>query len=480
MRADRPSRLRILKVVHGLPPHDQAGTEVYAKTLSLTLAQRHEIAVLYRRKDPTRPSLTLSRLRSGPLRLYELVQNLDETDVATNCRLFSRLYWNQAVEMPFRTVVEDFRPDVVHFQHVIRLSASLIPLSDALGVPAVMTLHDYWLVCPRIKLLKVDGTLCHGPRHGLECLHCMVPYVKKDVPRGGIVAAKLGLIPFAASMTSWRQGRHPSPNPIASLFDRPRALREAFRRLGAAISPSRFLERMLARSGYQTGVIRIIPHGFDRSPYTAVGRQSAPTLRLGFLGGLSDKKGLHVLLKALELAPDLRLEVLVFAHLDGGHPYQAELARLAAGKPVRFVGRFDHARIADVLASVDIVVVPSLWWENDPLVVQEAYLAGVPVVASRLGALREKVRHGRSGLTFGAGNHVELASHIRDLAEQPRLLEHLRMNLPLPPTVEENAAAVEQVYRDVLERKRSAAVSQTIGSNRRSLRPSPTLTTGGC
>jgi glycosyltransferase involved in cell wall biosynthesis len=347
-------------------------------------------------------------------------------------------------------VLADFRPDVIHFQHVIRLSASLIPLARATGIPAMMTLHDYWMVCPRIKLLKLDGSLCHGPRHGLECLHCMVPYIKEHVPQGAIRAAKLGLMPVAAAAAPLRQGTQPSPNPVFSLFDRPRALREAFRCLGAAISPSHFLKRMLARSNFPTGDISIIPHGFDRSPYAGVSRQPAPVLRLGFLGGLSDKKGLHVLLRALELVADLRLELRVFATLDARDPYHAELGRLAADRPVRFVGRFDHSRIAEVLASVDTVVVPSLWWENDPLVVQESYLGGVPVIASRLGALQEKVEHGASGLTFSAGDHVELAAHIRSLLEQPRLLEHLRSGLPLPPTVEENAAAVEQVYRSLL------------------------------
>lgn len=456
-------------MVHGFPPREQAGTEVYARTLSMELARRHEVAVLYRRKDSSRPPQTITRLDDGPLRLYELIQNVDETDVAGNWRLFPLLYWNPAVEAPFRKILTDFRPDVVHFQHVIRLSASLIPLTNAARIPAVMTLHDYWLLCPRIKLLKVDGTLCHGPRHGLECLHCMAPYLKRDVPRHGIRAAKLGLIALAAAVPSWRQGNQPSPNPIISLFERPRVLREAFRRLDAAISPSRFLRSMLGRSHFPISEIRAIPHGFDRSPYGAVSRRPAAVLRLGFLGGLSDKKGVHVLLKALELVPDLRLEVRVFATPDVDDPYQAELARLAKDKPVQFVGPFEHTRIAQVLASVDVVVVPSLWWENDPLVVQESYLGGAPVIASRLGALPEKVHHGKSGLTFGAGDHAELASHIRSLAGQPRLLEQLRLGLPPPPTVEENAAAVEEVYWDVIRSKRPPVDRSPSRSRARSL-----------
>ncbi len=444
-------------MVHGFPPYEQAGTEVYTQTLSLELARRHEVAVLYRRRDASRPSHTVTCLTEGPLRLYELVQNLDEADVAGNWRLFPLLYWNPSAEVPFRKVLSDFRPDLVHFQHVIRLSASLIPLTNAVGIPAVMTLHDYWLLCPRIKLLKVDGSLCHGPRHGLECLHCMLPYLRSGLSTSTVRALKLGLVPLAASVQITRSGAQPSPRAAMSLFDRPRVLRAAFTELAAAVSPSRFLKVMLGRSRFPVGAVRVVPHGFDRHPYQHVSRTPARVLRLGFLGGLSDKKGLHVLLRAVSLVRHLPVQLLVFGELDQREPYHRELDQLARGSPVRFVGRFDHACVADVLTTIDVVVVPSLWWENDPLVVQESYLAGAPVIASRLGALTEKVRHEKSGLTFAPGDHAQLASQIGRLVGQPRLLNRLRSGLPLPPTVEENAAAVEQVYRDVLHSRHALA-----------------------
>ncbi len=444
-------RLRILQVVHGFPPYDVAGAEVYTENLCHELASRHNVGVFYRRKDPSRPSYTLTRSSTDGILLYELVRNIEEDDVAADYRLFPLSYWDPSVDRPFLGVLAEFRPDVVHFQHVIRLSASLVPLVHRLRIPSVVTLHDYWFVCPRISLLKIGDSLCEGPREGLACPDCMIPYLGPRALHSLTPLAKLALLPLGAVLSSWPSRIGPSANPLLALLIRPKIMRWVFGTSALAISPSHFLKHTLVANGFPADNIRVIPNGIDRRPFRNLIRPPSPLLRVGYLGGLTRKKGLHVLLRAFSRLHGVNAELSVYADLQDETPYHRELAEMAKMPNVRFVGRFDHHRIGEVLGSLDVIAVPSLCYENDPLVVQEAYLAGLPVVASSLGALEEKVLNARTGLTFVPGDDADLAQKLRRLAVEPGLLSRLASDLPRPPTVGENARCIEEVYRIVGE-----------------------------
>jgi glycosyltransferase involved in cell wall biosynthesis len=449
---ERP--LRVLQVVHGFPPHDVAGVEVYTENLARELATRHHVGVFYRRKDMSRAPYSLTRSARGEVSTYEVVRNVEEDDIVRDPSLFPLSYWDPDTEEPFQETLSDFSPDLVHFHHVIRLSASLIPLTRRAGIPIVLTVHDHWFMCPRIHLLKTTGAICRGSAGGARCVECMVSYRDSSLLKVLAPVAELCLLPLGASMSGWPRSLNPVGRPLLALLARDQILHQVFRAVSVAISPSYHVRNMLLRNGFPTGKVRVIPNGIDHRPFQKPGHCQAGILRLGYLGGLTWKKGLHVALESLTLLGDLPVELIVFANITSNSDHDQQLRELARKVRARFAGAFEHNRIAEVLASLDAVVVPSLCYENDPLVVQEAYLAGLPVVASRVGALREKVVHERTGLTFTPGDPKDLARQIRRLVSEPGLLDRLRSKLPVPPTVEENAAAVEQVYWDAIRSRR--------------------------
>ena len=131
-----------------------------------------------------------------------------------------------------------------------------------------------------------------------------------------------------------------------------------------------------------------------------------------------------MLLEAVRALRDRRLRAEDLRQPGHVFPdYTAELRAQAAGLPVRFMGAFDRERTAEVYAQIDVLVVPSLWLENSPLVIHEAFMAGVPVVGARIGGIADLVTDGRTGLLYDPRSPIELVPALRRLIENPALLE---------------------------------------------------------
>lgn len=133
--------------------------------------------------------------------------------------------------------------------------------------------------------------------------------------------------------------------------------------------------------------------------------------------------------------------------------YEAELRRRVGGDPrVRFEGSYDHAELPTILATLDVVAIPSLWHENLPTTGLNAVASGVPLIVSRVGGLTELVDDYDCGFTFRVGDADDLARLLESLRREPRRLERLRERIGYPPGVEEEAWRIEAVYADAVER----------------------------
>ena len=133
--------------------------------------------------------------------------------------------------------------------------------------------------------------------------------------------------------------------------------------------------------------------------------------------------------------------------------FQEEFRRLVAQCPsnVSLVGRYDHAELPKLMAQNDWVVVPSIWWENSPLVIQEAFAHGRPVICSDVGGMAEKVTNGVNGLHFRVGDSAGLAETIRAATASPERWRRLRAGIPEVYSMERHVTAVSQLYREQVE-----------------------------
>ena len=167
---------------------------------------------------------------------------------------------------------------------------------------------------------------------------------------------------------------------------------------------------------------------------------------MGYVGGVYTSKGVHVLVEAFRHLEGVPAELAVWGALDWFPDYVAHLRELAEGRPVSFRGRYDPARVDEVMAGFDVLVVPSLWYENLPLTIQEAFRNGLPVVTTDLGGMAESVEHGVSGMRFPRGDAEALAACLRELAQDRELLHRLASGRPEVPELGPVVDRLEELY----------------------------------
>jgi glycosyltransferase involved in cell wall biosynthesis len=229
---------------------------------------------------------------------------------------------------------------------------------------------------------------------------------------------------------------------------RVRAVADAVDRV---LCPSRFLLEKFADAGWDRGRLLHWPNGVR--PLPGIERRGDPTgrpLRVGFMGSVTPWKGPDVFLAAVGLLPPLTVEAHLFGSMDARPGFAAEVQRLAKASGARVHGALAGDAVPEALAALDVLVVPSVWYENAPLVISEAFALGLPVVASRLGGMAEMVTDGKNGILFTPGDAADLARVLADLASGRPALDDLREGIPLPRTLDEDAADLLALYRELL------------------------------
>jgi glycosyltransferase involved in cell wall biosynthesis len=236
-------------------------------------------------------------------------------------------------------------------------------------------------------------------------------------------------------------------------------IRAAFDEVDIPIAPSRFLIDMFGQNGYPAERIRHSPYGMDLSwlPLLRPRDPGAP-LCFGYIGQIDPLKGVDVLVKAFGMAaPGGMVTLDVYGDLTKRPAYSDELRLLAQGNPnVRFKGSFTRSQIADVLSGIDVVVVPSMWYENTPLVILEAFAAGKPVIATNLGGMSEIVDDGVNGLLFERGDAPGLADAIRRIVTDRTLLARLARQVPPVRTIEAETEDLLRTYRQVVASRQAS------------------------
>jgi len=214
-------------------------------------------------------------------------------------------------------------------------------------------------------------------------------------------------------------------------------------------------------SGISADKIRVVGYGFSDCGLKALSRQSSACIRFAFIGNMMPAKGLHVLIKSFYGIAPCKAQLVIYGT---AYSYKSELSgytqhirSMAFQDNIKLMGAFHHERIGDIFENIDVLIVPSLWQENAPLVIQEAFLAKTPVIASRIGGIPELVVDGVNGLLFEPGNVTQLRGLIDRVIENPSILDELRKNIPAVKTIEENARELEEIYRQLTAACPSAA-----------------------
>jgi GT2 family glycosyltransferase/glycosyltransferase involved in cell wall biosynthesis len=447
--------MRVLFVVHGFPPEATGGTEIYASGLAQALSRRgHGLVVLARDAHSDEPEYRVRRARAGDIPVAFVNHTFRDAES------FEHTYRDAAIDAIAGSLLDKERPDVVHVHHFTCLSTGIAAECAARDIPFVLTLNDYWLLCHRGQLLDLELSRCPGPEpdrcaacaglsasgdrvvhlaaRGLRAIERHTPKALGDVRRRLVAAMSTGIVPATAAAEAARRLEHT------------RGVCEGAARI---LAPSRTMFERFAQAGIARSRMILQQQGIASQPGPRLSPRASDRLHLGFIGSLMASKAPHVLLEAAAGLPADRVKVTIAGDVTpyhGDHRYADTLRPLLDRPGVEWFGRVEHDRVPSVLAGLDVLVVPSIWIENAPFVIKEAFAAGVPVVASNLGGMAELVQDGRSGLLFTAGDPADLRRVLRRLLDEPALLPALREGLPRVKTMDEDAAWTEEVYREVL------------------------------
>jgi glycosyltransferase involved in cell wall biosynthesis len=450
-----PAKSRIVLVSHALPPRSVAGVEVYTLRLARALRDAgHDVRLLSAVHDLSAEPFSLRRRQLDTLEVAEIV--------SVHQRGTLRATWDEpAIDAVAARYLREAAPDVVHVQHLLNLSAGVLAAARTAGARVVLTLHDYWLSCPRDGLrMRADLALCEQVDHD-TCARCLrdSPYLVPPLQRGLSGAARragLGrglhrvraLAPRLtdAALALLRRASPGGADLRPGLDARRAGLRRALDAVDVALAPTAFARDRAIECGLPPERVRVWPLG--AVTWAPRGRRAGARSRIGYLGTIAPHKGLHVLLDALgRMRADVTLDV--HGALQTHPAYALELQRrFASDARVRFHGPYAEGEQERLLAELDLLVLPSLWWENSPLVVLEALAAGVPVVASATGGVPELVSDGISGLLVPPGDVGRLQDALWAVISGRALSGALP---PLPiRTASEESTAVAALYESLL------------------------------
>jgi glycosyltransferase involved in cell wall biosynthesis len=434
--------MNIILPIHHFPPQYSAGAELYTLRLARWLqAHGHTVEVI-----------CIAAIDAGSAQVAQATH--DEYQGVSVWRLSFDLmraperrrwdYDNDLLGAWFRDYLQTHRPDLAHFQAGYLMGVAPLNATLDAGVPTVLTLHDYWYLCPRHTLLRGDGSLCDLiPADPAGCAWCM-----KLVSRRYRYADQ-----FTRGLAGQIARRWLLADERTIVANRRERLFSALAKTNAVIAQSNFIAQRFTPYIKPERLYRS-RHGldlslFDQRPHAA----KHHSFRVGFIGQIVPHKGVHILIEAFRQlhSPTRPLELHVYGGLTTNPAYVKQLRQQAADDPrIHFHGRFENGLVAEILSNFSVTVVPSIWYEVGPLTIMESQAAGTPVIAVGLGNMPELVRDGIDGLLCKP-DATDLARQLQRLLNEPELLSSLRANLKPPRSAEDEFQQVMQIYQSVLK-----------------------------
>ena len=440
--------MRVLVISNYFPPHFAGGAELSAYNTCIGLHSREvEVSVLVvnaRERDRVDQHYYMGRLvgdveqehvfAPGP-RPLPAGDRAEHAGIPVHRVSYQSPWFNHALLQTldprvYRAVLAELRrvrPDLVHVHNISGATLAPLVACRRFGVPVVLTLHDHWLLCPNNMLYKGDGTVCDPAQEARACGQCFRRYdFWADLP--------------------WRR------QVFARLVEHVRLF----------VSPSRRLVDLHVAAGYDRARFRIVPYGIYPGAFRL---PSDPMLReyvrerglyrtLLFAGAVVESKGLQTLIDALPLLIRYveRLRLLV---AGWGDERFLSILRRVDPLAVKVLGRVPFQEMRALYAAADLTLVPSLWYDNSPMVIYESLLAGTPVLGADIGGIPELIEIEQTGDLFPPGDAMALVEavirHLGRSAPKRRAMRHRCVEYVYEQlTMDHHLDRLQRVYREAL------------------------------
>lgn len=400
----------------------RGGGSIIPTYLALSLRDRgYKVAVFHASNAPAAGGpYALTQTWTDGIRVFGVhnrtspILDLDEPELDID---------NAQVTSAFCSVLDDFAPTLIHMHNLHNLGLGIVKHAKKVGIPSLFTPHNMWALCPRAHLETAAKAMCSGPSaNGASCGPC-TGHVRRDIHelRKQMVQKSLSneLERVLAISKPFARAMMQAGAPPARVFVVPNA------------SPAS------AKVWKSTGLHR------------KLGRMTADELTIGLIGSGRTHKGAHLLIKASTNIDSLRLCLI-------GDYSEARIEQLRAIDPtasISFEPGYSLTEVSSIMERLDILCVASTVFEGNPLVIQEAHAARVPVIAAAMGGVTDSIRHGVNGLLFQGRSVEDLRSTLLRVRDEAGLLERLQAGITEPRTwdgyVDETVSHYSEVRRRV-------------------------------
>ena len=365
--------MKICFISNLYPPSIIGGAEISVKRAADGLVKRgHEVFVITTTTDGKTSIEEVGGVkvyRINPLNLYAMYNHQNQPELLKPIWHTIDL-WNPHSYLVVKKILKNEMPDIVHVNNFKGLSLSVFSAAKRLNLPLIFTAHDYSLICPRANLLNGSGEICTVPSRLCKVYVKIQKYLVDNKP--DLVTA-----------------------------------------------PSQFVIGKLKESGLFEGVKTIkLPLGIELSDRKV--KKSYNTIDILYVGGLSRHKGVHLLINAFKKSESKNINL----HIIGKGKDEDEFKKIAGSDTrIIFHGFVPDEKLMELYQKANLTVVPSIWYDNSPMVIYESLINGTPVIGSRIGGIPELIEDGYNGFLFETGNVGELRDKLEYLIENPSELK---------------------------------------------------------
>ena len=440
--------MRIILAVHCFFPDHVYGTETY----TLRLAQ-HLV-------DLGHHCIVLSAVFAGEPPRDSLITYYEYEGIPVVCvdrnhlpaQSLAESFDQPELEEVYARIISKEVPDIIHINHLMNHSCALPRAASKARVPMWATLTDFHAFCFNGRLEDTGGRLCLGPdATGVQCLACL----GKEASNHSWSNSELRNLKLS-KMRSFRSlqgmmlragfGCDVKAETMLVLKQRASSQLDAYRLCQGLITPSAFLEKAFQRQAPDMPYHRM-SFGVDVDRSAKPTRPNEHPLVVGFIGQLTIHKGPDLLIEAFRILPKGAAVLRIYGSESQDPSFAEQLKRSSTGLDIIFCGTFPSGDIATILAEIDVLVIPSRWHENSPLVLLNALATHTPVVVSDAEGMTEFVTQGLNGFIFRMGDSKSLASALKHFVVKPSLAAEMSVNTSYPRTTRQMAEEVEALYR---------------------------------
>jgi len=439
--------MKLLFVCHHFPPYNTAGAQLFALYLAKELCLLdHEVEIFYpvnisHKLAPKSKKYSVKTSTYQNLIVHEVV--VDDTSGGIFEENPSYYYDNHKINQIFKDLLLKNKYDIIHFHLLHRLGFGLPIVAKILGIPSLITLHDYWFLCPRGHMIDSSQNVCEGPESEKKCAACL------DYLKYGKLYSLLRLFRkfrfFKATSVKLKKDIKINKKVLNYVRNRAEAANEGYHAIDVRISPSEYLAQTYASFGLKKP--EVLPIGWI--PLKRKENQKPPGhITFGFAGQIIPRKGLDVLIKAFSrIKGDCSLHI--YGEINDEAYFIPLKQCIEKHQNMTYFGCFCPNDLQGIYNSIDVMVVPSRR-ENYPLTILEALSTQTPVIASNVGGVSEIIKHSDNGWIFKNEDTKELSGLLQSIVDGPDKIEKVSSNITPIKSIEENAREYQKIYDTLL------------------------------